>query len=93
MKSIILSVLLAGCAAVPTVPEEPTVYHPPWPAPVIPCDIEFRVLIVNDEPYVAVSFDDNLNAAICDNNKKRYVEELRTIVCHYRDNEDPRCKE
>lgn len=60
------------------------VYHPTLPRPVEVCYLNWEVLVVNNEPFVALTYNSSIDAAVCDNKKIQYIEELLHVVCHYR---------
>lgn len=88
---ILLSLILVGCTA--TTPDYD--YHPRWPAPYTPCEIEKPLVVENNNKvYIAWSLSSSVDQGICDKDKLRLIKELNTIVCHYRKGlEEPRCKE
>ena len=90
MRELILAgaLLLSGCAAFMPVPpvivaEAPT-YHPAFPEPYSICPITWEVLDSGGDPKVAISYNDNLTAAICDKDKDRYIKQLLQLTCYYR---------
>lgn len=60
------------------------VYHPRLPRPVEVCSLDWKVIVVDNEPFVALTYNDNVTAAICDDRKTQYIEELLQVVCQYR---------
>lgn len=87
--AVLISALLVGCGTTPTPPTVPdvsnqVVYHPPLPRPTQVCYIQWKVLVVEGQPYVALSYEDNINFAICAKDLERYLSELNLVVCHYR---------
>ena len=82
---------IASCSSTPTTPEVVAEYHPSWPTPYEVCDVEWKVIEYKDAPYVALSFDDNLELASCSIDLMRYIKEMNTKFCHYRPEEDTRC--
>ena len=92
------SFLLLGCSTTVVPPPQPAPvvveYHPPWPDPLQPCPIKWETFNINNKPYVALSFEDNLNFAICGQDMRKYILETRQIICHYRRSlSEPQCKE
>ena len=85
--------LLSGCSSTPPVPVtlDTPKYHPEWPLPVQVCDVDWKVLEVEGQPYVAVTYDDNLDLAICTRDLLRYIQDMNAKFCHYRPEEDPNC--
>ena len=89
---VVMAVLsISGCSVTPSEPVEPAVYHPTWPQPYEVCDVEWKVFIIEEEPFVALSFDDNLEFANCSIDLIRYIRELNMKFCHYRPEGDERC--
>lgn len=91
-KRLIPLLLVTGCSVTTPFTAEP--YHPPFPAPYQVCDVTWEVLEVNGRAKIALSYDDNVVAAICDNDKNRYIKQLKELTCHYRKNireNDPIC--
>jgi len=87
MRVILISLLLLGCSSTiptPVVVAQAPVYHPGFPAPYSVCDIDWEVLENNEKPIVAISYNDNLTAAICDKDKDRYIDQLLQLTCYYR---------
>ena len=94
MRPLLLSLFLVGCAAAPPEPDvETPTFHPPLPGPVQPCPVEWVVLIDDGEPYVAVTYDDNVTAAVCFKEYERYIHHLLRVVCSYREElDEPVCR-
>jgi hypothetical protein len=87
---VLISIItLSGCAA--TQPIQENTYHPAWPTPYKICDVDWKVIVEEDQPYVALSYDDNLNLATCNLDVIRYIKEINTKFCHYRPTGDTRC--
>lgn len=88
----VLSFLISGCSVSPDYTREQAQYHPPWPTPYTVCDVEWKIKIEeNKEPYVMLSFDDNLKLASCQYDLIRYIQEMNRKYCHYRPSGDTRC--
>lgn len=85
MRGIILALMLTGCASTEFIPpvEAPT-FHPEFPAPYSVCNIVWEVLEVQGNAKVALSYNDNITAAICDQDKDRYIQQLLNLTCYYR---------
>ena len=84
-KIALLTLALTGCGSTQAiVSTESTVYHPPMPAPYNSCPVYWEVHEVADRPKVALSYDDNVTAAICSKNMERYLLQLLNTTCHYR---------
>lgn len=87
---ILAALLLVGCETTPVAPPvvppvaEKITYHPPMPRPLSYCDVKWRVLIVDNQPYVGLSYEDNINFAICAKDMERYLSEMQMVLCHYR---------
>lgn len=83
MRAIILAIVLAlaGCSST----HVDTTFHPRMPQPLKVCDIEWKVLIVDDTPYVALTYDDNVTAAMCFKEYERYIHQLMRVTCSYRE--------
>ena len=99
MQKLTLALLLflAGCSSTPSVPPpvveaKPVVYHPALPTPLYPCVANWKVLVVDNQPYVALTYQDNINLAICGVKVEAYIDELMEVACHYRDGSDIQCK-
>lgn len=93
MKKLIIPImLLTGCASVvPTSPEVPKI-HPQWPAPVSPIDVNWKV--INQEgPQVALSYKESQDLRIWLEDVKRYLQQMKTMVCYYRvELNEPKCE-
>lgn len=68
---------------IPVVEKLP-VYHPAMPAPYAACPIRWEVVVVDGKPKVALSYDDNVTAAMCNKDIERFISQLITLTCHYR---------
>lgn len=86
----ILSLVLVGCASTEPVVEVP-VYHPPWPAPVDVCPISPSLKIIDDIPYMTLTFDEYLVLGQCYKDYLRYVKEIKKVTCVYRPTKDAQC--
>lgn len=91
MRKMILAasiLFLSACTSTPAVPPvvsaEKPVYHPAMPRPIEVCNVHWEVLIVNNTPYVALTYEDNINFAKCGMEQERYLSELLLVTCHYR---------
>ena len=85
-KLILVSMLfLGGCATneLPVVYDAP-VYHPAFPEPYTTCSITWEVLEDEGKAMIALSYNDNITAAICDKDKDRYIKQLINLTCYYR---------
>ncbi len=87
--AILLATTLAACETTPAIPVaapklEPMVYHPQMPKPLAVCDVTWKVLVVDNTPYVALTYEDNINFAVCAKDLERYLSELTLVVCQYR---------
>ena len=95
-KVIIAALLLTGCSLTnPVIVETPPVYHPNLPTPYTACNaVSWEVLVYENKPIVTISYSDNITAAICAKDMERYLSQLKTVVCHYRqDLKEEACKE
>lgn len=84
--SILLAALaLSACVSTNRDGAPPNlVYHPPLPAPIRACPLKWLVLEQGGEPYVALSYNDNVQGAICSKDVQRYIRELQKVTCSYR---------
>jgi len=85
VKSYLIALLLVGCAgATPGNLSGLPEYHPPLPAPYEVCPVSWEVLDVDGRAKVALSYDENVTAAQCNKDIERYISQLITAVCSYR---------
>lgn len=91
MRKMILATLLilAGCASAPPLPQpvakaETPIFHPTLPKPLKVCYVHWKVLVVDGVPYVALSYEDNINFAMCGKDLEAYISELNEAICQYR---------
>lgn len=91
MRAVIFAAVLAlvGCTSTPEPTKVPDVsnkitYEPPMPKPLEVCDVHWEVLIVDNKPYVALTYEDNVNFAVCAKDLEKYISELTLVVCQYR---------
>lgn len=89
----VTALTLTGCTISTPEEVETAVYHPAWPVPYETCDVEWKVMVVDKEPFVALSFEDNLKMAACTEDLIRYLKEMNIKFCTYRPKEDSRCAE
>lgn len=89
----VTALTIAGCSIAPSEPVEEATYHPSWPTPYEVCDVDWKILVIEEEPFVALSFEDNLRLAGCTEDLIRYITEMNTKFCTYRPKEDVRCAE
>ena len=82
---------ITGCSISPQEQVDTAVYHPAWPTPYEVCDVDWKVMVIENEPFVALSFDDNLKMAACTQDLIRYLKEMNIKFCSYRPEEDSRC--
>ena len=82
----LLMAVLTGCATTTPLPViyDAPVFHPSFPNPYSVCPITWEVLEVEGKPKVALSYNDNITAAICDKDKDRYIAQLINLTCYYR---------
>lgn len=91
-KLIVPLLLLVGCSTTePPKVIEKQVYHPEWPIPYRACDISWEVVVIEDEPFIALSYDESLDLAVCTKDLLRYVKDINSKFCHYRPKGDTRC--
>ncbi|ADM79910.1 PseT.2 conserved hypothetical protein [Aeromonas phage phiAS5] len=86
-----LTLLLGGCAS--TAEQiKPVVYHPPLPETVETYKPEWRVILDEGKPYVAMSYDDSVRYRIWLERVFGYVKKQNEVICHYRkDLKEPKC--
>jgi len=86
LKCLLLPLLLVGCTSVPPVIKvtELPKYHPSLPIPYAVCPVYWEVLEQGGKAKIALSYNDNVTAAICNNDIERYISQLINITCHYR---------
>jgi hypothetical protein len=93
LKYFLLILLLSGCAGTsthtPLIVKAP-VLHPSFPVPYSVCSVTWKVVEVGGEAMIALSFDDNITAAICDKEKNTYIEQLIKLTCFYRKDKSER---
>ena len=77
--------LLAGCVVDPV---KPLVL--PWPTNMQECTV--NSLVVNADSTITISYEDNINIAICDRDMIRYINDLTSMICTHQP-EDTRCKQ
>lgn len=85
--ALLAALFLVGCTSVREVPVERDVlpvFHPSLPEPVEVCNIKWNVLVLDENPYVALTYNDNITAAICFNEYERYIIQLLRVACSYR---------
>lgn len=87
---VLTLITLSGCTLTSEEVETAT-YHPAWPTPYEVCDVKWEVFVIEKEPYVALSFEDNLKLAVCTQDLIRYLKEMNIKFCTYRPQEDSRC--
>lgn len=81
----LLAILLGGCALTSaTVVQEVPTYHPTMPAAISACPVTWKVIEVDGQAMVAISYNDNVTAAICNKDVGRYISQLLTVTCQYR---------
>ena len=87
MRYLILAtaLLLSACTVTEPKTVAPPVFHPTLPTPLQACPIEWKVLIVENQPYVALTYNNNITAAMCFNEYERYIHQLLRVTCSYRE--------
>lgn len=84
--------MLAGCVNTPVNIIEKNVMHPSWPTPYKVCQVEWKVREVEGEPYVGLSYNDNVSLASCGVDVERLISQYNQMVCSYRRNlKEERC--
>jgi hypothetical protein len=90
---VIVLATLSSCASkpmsVPIVIETPVI-HPVFPQPYSVCPVTWEVLDVEGSAKIALSYNDNITAAICAKDKNRYIEQLINLTCYYRKDKSER---
>lgn len=86
LREIVAALLLTGCVTSPLPPQKVPEYHPPLPRPYEVCDVRWEVLEVGGKVKVALSYEDNINLAICQKDIERYISQLVGVVCNYQNN-------
>ena len=82
---ILALILLTGCCVTPPpVVVETPIYHPELPTPYSACVAHWEVLEVDKRAKIALSYNDNVNMAVCAKDLQRFLSESKTILCHYR---------
>lgn len=86
-------VVLAGCAT--TVERkliEKPVHHPIRPVAVQQFNPKWKVIVENDNPFVAMSYSDSVRYRIWLEDLKRYIATQNSIICSYRASlNEPEC--
>lgn len=79
---VVFSILtLSACTTkLPPPPAEPTIY--PWPTPMMECSIS-SVRIDPETADVILSYQDNVNIAVCERDMFRYIKDLSKIICKH----------
>lgn len=67
-------------------------FAPQLPAPLEVCQVPWRVLIVDDQPYIGLSYSDSLTFSTCRIRVESYIEKLLLAACYYKP-ADEQCKE
>ncbi len=77
-------IFLTGCTTTQKEVVTAPVYHPTLPPSLVVCPVKWEVLEVKGKAKVALSYNDNVTAAICNKDIERYLSQLLNITCHYR---------
>lgn len=85
-KAIIIALCLSlgGCTGVSTVTPRDTISHPRWPAPIDAREVKNKVIVLDDEVYVARSYEDDIEAQKFQEDIFRYITDLKATICFYR---------
>lgn len=92
----ILLVFLTGCAD-KVVQEHYTnrdvITHPAWPKPIQERSVKTRVLVVNDQVFVARTYEDDLTFQQYQEDIFRWAEDMKSTLCFYRKAlNEPQCE-
>jgi len=88
-SSLVLPVIfLTGCALNSAPPTEPLLL--PWPSPMATCEISS--VEIDNQGRVILSYQDNINIAVCERDMFRYIKDLTQIICTHQIT-NTRCKE
>lgn len=90
MILLVLSIFLAGCEFLPFT-EKSTVYHPPMPRQISVYNVDWKVIVIDDVPYVALTYEDSLEFRIFLEDVHRYIIESNAVLCFYNKSDDSRC--
>lgn len=93
MKRIVvaLALLLSACAGTPK--EIPHRIDPSWPDQIQSYKAEWKVIIVDGQPFVGMPFEDSQEFRIWLDDVKRYVKDANSMICYYRNTlKEPRCE-
>ena len=90
---LLATLVLSACVSTNEGGAQPKLaYHPPLPTPVKACPINWVVLEYEGAPYVALTYNDNVQGAICNKDVQRYIKELQKVTCSYREElKEPAC--
>lgn len=85
-KALIIALCLAlgGCPINDRVIPGETISHPRWPAPIETRDVKNKVIVLDDEVYVAKTYEDDLEYQKYQEDVFRYIIDLKSTVCFYR---------
>lgn len=87
--ALLSSLLISACSSTQKPPmPEPLIL--PWPTPIMKCVIGSVKVTENGE--VILSYQDNINIAVCDQDMFRYIKDLTNMVCIHQP-KDKRCKQ
>mgnify|MGYP001175442926 CR=1 FL=1 len=79
------SLIIYGCSTKPPVViyDVPKV-DPVWPEQITPVNIKWKVVNVNDKPYVGTSYQESLQFRIWMEDVYRYIKDANSMICFYR---------
>lgn len=96
-RALFLSAVIAltGCTreVIKYVEVPQTFIHPSRPTPIMSHPLEWKVFVIDKEPYVGLSYDQSLDLRLFLKDTTRYIGESNSILCFYRkDLLEPDCK-
>lgn len=92
--------LLSGCINDSVKPnndielDKSVLVHPELPTPVSNYKLDWKVLVLKDDVYIALNYNDSLEMRKLLEDMKRYIKESNNIMCYYRkDLKEDFCKD
>ena len=83
--TIVLStLLLTACIGTPPVQDPKPILHPPWPSAYQVCPVTWKLYEVDNQPIVALSYNDNVTLASCVKDMERLLNQYKQMICSYR---------